>query len=198
MVSRDVIAKHGSQIVRRQQKNQQVSCLPGGISAFLGVHFTILHMMHHTVVATQRVWPIHPVHLASRVYASGVDMWIGREYVPTQGHGLSTAGSVMKKMEPRQLAVPKKAVQPPPTQYHISGIRKRSPTIGVRAGIRHTASKGTLSTSALPFREPDQHLWCSSCSQVFSHNQTQQTPACNLLSGMLCSASTLVPRSCSP
>ena len=111
--------------------------------------------MRHAVKATQSVCPIHPVHLASTVYASGVDRWMAQVYVLTQGRALMTSGSMMRKMDARQLAVPNTAEKPPPTQYHISGSKKRSPTAGGRTTIRHTAEIVEALIPALLYRGQD-------------------------------------------
>ena len=117
-----------------------MSCSPGGISALLG-GLLRMRQMRHAVKAAQSVCPIQPVHLASTVYANGVDRWMAQVYGLNQGRALVTSGSMMRKMDARQLDVPNTAEKPPPTQYHISGSRKRSPTAGGRTTIRHTARK---------------------------------------------------------
>ena len=134
-----------------------MSCLPGGISGFVGSRLAITQR-RHAVKATHRAWPIQPVHLASTVYASGVDRWIAAVYVLTQGWALITAGSMMRKMDARQLAVPNTAENLPPTQYHISGARKKVPHNQVAGQL-----SGTLHAKSTP-----QVRLCSSGSQVCS------------------------------
>ena len=155
-----------------------MSCLPGGISGFVGSRLAITQR-RHAVKATHRAWPIQPVHLASTVYASGVDRWIAAVYVLTQGWALITAGSMMRKMDARQLAVPNTAENLPPTQYHISGARKRSPTTGGRTAIRHTACKEYSSGPALLFRKPSLLLGCSPCTKVTGNTSSREVTSCN-------------------
>ena len=147
-----------------------MQCLPGGISGLLGALRRILQM-RQAVKAAQSVCPIQPVHLASTVYASGVERWMAQVYVLTHGRALVTSGSMMRKMDARQLAVPNTAEKPPPTQYHISGSKKRSPTAGGRTTIRHTAgTRGTCQNPALAFTAQDLILRCLSLDTVLMHH----------------------------